>query len=65
MMDPHDYTSNITQGMAYGFAEIAIGCIAIGLACSGHTVIAQLMLIPTTMSGLAAWGYMMKAARIG
>ncbi|AOW50776.1 hypothetical protein BJI49_10830 [Acetobacter pasteurianus] len=64
-MDPHDYTSNITKGMTYGFAEIAIGCIAIGAASSGHTLVTTLMLFPTAGACLAACAYMMKAARIG
>ncbi|ATJ92831.1 hypothetical protein HK16_12475 [Acetobacter senegalensis] len=57
MMDPNDNTRTITQGVTYGFAEIAIGCTAIGLACSGHTTIAQWMMIPTTVTGMFAWGY--------
>ena len=64
MMDHNDNTRTITQGLTYGFAEVAIGCTAIGLACSGHTTIAQLMLIPTTVTAMLAWGFMMKAAQI-
>lgn len=64
MMDLNDNTRTITQGVTYGFAEIAIGCAAIGLACSGHTTVAQWMMIPTTVTGMLAWGYMMKAGKI-